>query len=301
MYRLARVLALHSILAAVAFQPALAQDVASYYQQNCAPCHTIGGGDQAGPDLKGATDRNDRAWLTRFLLDPEGVVASGDPYAAQMVAKWDGIVMPPTEGLTHEMAEALLDYIAAQSGGPPVSAPQADERPFTAADVARGRDLFTGRERLANGGPSCVSCHELAGVAPVSGGTLGPELTAAHARLGGRRGLTAWLARPPTPMMRAVYRNATLSSEEYDPIAALLEESAARGAAPARGAGLRLVGVGIAGTVLLLAAFGAIWARRFRGVRRALIEGSGRRWRPTPGGVSVSATRPGDREAGGRP
>ena len=42
------------------------------YKKICAPCHTIGVGDKVGPDLRGVTERRDRAWLASYLRNPNG-------------------------------------------------------------------------------------------------------------------------------------------------------------------------------------------------------------------------------------
>ena len=42
------------------------------FKKMCAPCHTIGGGDHVGPDLRGVADRRDLAWLTDFMKDYVG-------------------------------------------------------------------------------------------------------------------------------------------------------------------------------------------------------------------------------------
>jgi mono/diheme cytochrome c family protein len=68
--------------AAVAFAAeAYADDPASDFKTNCSSCHTIGGGPLQGPDLKDVEKRQERAWLVRFILDPGGVIDSGDAYA----------------------------------------------------------------------------------------------------------------------------------------------------------------------------------------------------------------------------
>src|SRR5581483_10324354 len=48
-----------------------AQDAAAFFKQNCASCHTIGGGRLTGPDLKDVTARKDRAWFVQFLQGPK--------------------------------------------------------------------------------------------------------------------------------------------------------------------------------------------------------------------------------------
>jgi cytochrome c2 len=244
-----------------------AQDVPAFYDEHCAACHSIGGGSQAGPDLKDITRQRDRDWLVRFLVDPEGLVARGDPTAAALVRQWDGAVMPATPGLTPELAAALLAYIDRQSGG--AAAPQ--ERDVAAADAVRGRDLFTGALTLERGGPPCLACHDVASAAPLRGGTLAPDLNATYRRLGGQRGTAGWLQAPPTPMMRALYRDAPLNDDERHQLAALL--AGADGAAPpARLRGASAIAIAaVEGAALCLILAGFAWRKRFRAVRRPLL------------------------------
>lgn len=260
----------------LAILPAAAQDVATLYEDNCAACHTIGGGPQAGPDLKGVTTRRDRDWLIRFLLDPDALAS--DPEVARMIKEADGQTMPGTPGLTRELAGAILDLIEQRSGTPQASAPAPPEPPFTPADVARGRELFIGSASLSAAGPACIACHESAGVPAPGGGRLGPDLTRVDERLGGRRGLIAWLGTTPTPMMRAVYRTAPLTRDESRALTAFLEESAAAGArSPWRFSTFTVTG--LAGAAAGLVLVGVLGAGRFRAVRRPLVDAMRRQTR----------------------
>ncbi|MGE5243593.1 MAG: c-type cytochrome [Betaproteobacteria bacterium] len=265
-----------AVLLAVLPPAASAQDAASFFEDNCAMCHTIGGDPQGGPDLKGVTQQFDREWLIRFMLDPDAM-SKTDRTAAALVAKWDGAVMPAIDGLTRDRAEALLRYIVARSGGAPAgqAAPAAQPAPPAAApsraDIAVGHDLYIGRRRLAASGPACLTCHRLGSLGALGGGTLGPDLSAAARRLGGSRGLTAWLSRPPTRVMRAVFSPAPLAADETRALAALLDDTAAQPAA-ARASVLPFVSLGAAGAVGGLVLLGAAWRGRFRGVRRPLID-----------------------------
>src|SRR6185503_7834515 len=64
------------------------------FSNHCAACHTIGGGDRIGPDLKGVTSARDHAWLDRFIREPEQVRASGDAIARTLSARFKPAVMP---------------------------------------------------------------------------------------------------------------------------------------------------------------------------------------------------------------
>jgi mono/diheme cytochrome c family protein len=137
---------------------ATAQEAADYFRANCASCHTIGGGRLAGPDLKNVGQRKDRAWLTRFLQDPKGVIDSGDPYALELQRDARGAIMPALPTMTKARAEALLDLIEAESKleKSQFVGVQVSDRPFTPQDVEMGRQIFLGSVQLKNGGPSSL-------------------------------------------------------------------------------------------------------------------------------------------------
>lgn len=64
------------------------------FLSKCSACHTIGQGEKVGPDLRGVTDRRGRAWLTRYIKDPDLVLAKGDPIATALFHKYKEIRMP---------------------------------------------------------------------------------------------------------------------------------------------------------------------------------------------------------------
>ena len=253
---------------------ASAQDPAAFFGDNCAPCHTIGGGEQGGPDLKRVTQRHERQWLIRFVLEPEAMVASGAPRAVDMVKHWDGAVMPSTPDLTPQLTEAILRFIEEKSNGAAAPAQGAPPAPvFTGADVARGRALFTGSAPMTQGAPPCVVCHAAGNEGGVAGGgALGADLTQVSARLRGPRGVATWLESPPTPMMRALLRRAPLTPDENRALTAFLEDVREHPVPPSRLTHLAAAGSG--GALLGLAAIGLVWQRRFRGARRPLVEHS---------------------------
>jgi mono/diheme cytochrome c family protein len=254
------------------------QDAAKFFDDNCAMCHAIGGPPGDAPDLKDITKRRDRAWLLRFILDPEAA-AKVDADAAALVKHFDN-VMPSTDGATPEIIEALLRYIDAQSPAPSV-APVPAVRTVTASDIATGRDLYEARRPLAQRGPSCVSCHRLESVGGWGGGTLGPDLTRTSQRLGGARSVSTWLANPPTRVMRAVFRKQPLAGDEAFAIAAMLDDASRQSAGAAQSRTLPFVATGAAAALLALMAMALIWAQRLRSVRRPLVDAVRRR----PGNV----------------
>lgn len=267
-------------------QTAAAQDPAKFYEDNCATCHTIGGGVLGGPDLKGVTARRDREWLIRFLLDPEAFAR--DPAVIQMIKEADGLEMGPTDGLTRELAEAMLAIIEQQSGGKP-AAPAIAFAAFTPEEVALGRALFEGRTRLSARGPACSACHSGGDLPPFVGGRLAPDLTDVHGRLGGARGVTAWLGATQSPMMSALYKESRLTADESRALAAFLETKA-ESPLPVRGLSPHVLG-GLVGGLLTMVLIGSVGLRRFRSVRRPLVETARRHTRTRPGRHTLGGLR----------
>lgn len=245
--------------------PAAAQDAAKLYEDNCASCHTIGQGVIGGPDLKNVTVRRDRDWLVRFVLNPEAFAS--EPVVAQMIKDADGLAMPATDGLTRELAEAILTWIDGQSGAG--SARVGPFAPFTADESARGRLLFTGGARLDGGGPACVVCHAGGDVPRPATGRFGPDLSTVSERLGGGRGVTAWLKATPTAMMHGLYNDARIGDAEARALTAFLQTPA--GPAPPLTNRPHIAG-GLGMAVLALGFAGAVGRRRFGAVRRPLVE-----------------------------
>ena len=252
---------------------ALAQDRVEDFKRNCVSCHTIGGGRLVGPDLKDVAGRKDRAWLSRFIMDPKGVLDSGDAYALKMKDEARGAMMTNVPGMTLERAMNLLDLIEAESllEKSQFEGIKLSDRPFTPADVAAGREMFLGNQRLANGGPSCVSCHSVNGIGVLAGGKLGPDLNAVFERLNGRKGLATWLSAPATSTMQAVFEDHPLEAEEILPLVAYLADMAVAPPESGQAATLIFTLLGLAGTAIALVLFDAVWRNRFRAVRRPLV------------------------------
>jgi mono/diheme cytochrome c family protein len=231
--------------------PELTQSVGQgpgrYFANNCARCHTIGGGPLNGPDLKHAGRHMDRSRLVRLLRNPKTAIRAH------------------RLGMTRERAEAVLDFIAleARKEKPRFAALPIPDRPFTAEDVARGRELFIGRQALANGGPSCITCHTAYGSGGPDGGRLGPELTKAYERIGGRKVLSAHVWAAATPTMLPVYQQHPLEPDEVSSLVAFLEKAARDGVEDASPLPVNFFLMGLGGTVLGLAAFSAFWGGRF--------------------------------------
>ena len=91
------------------------------FRTRCSSCHTIGKGDvvalaerRIGPDLYNVTEQRDRAWLARWLAEPDKMLAQKDPLAMSLLAQYRNIPMPNLQ-LNPEDVTKLLGYIDQES------------------------------------------------------------------------------------------------------------------------------------------------------------------------------------------
>ncbi len=188
-----------------------AQEGQALFQQYCQACHTIGGGNLVGPDLQGVTARRDRAWLEAFILEPDKMLASGDPIATDLLQQFNNVPMPNL-GLTPTQAASILAYLenpAPADGAPTAVAPVLP----TGGDPQRGRAIFLGSQHLVNGGTPCISCHSTSDAGALGGGNLGPDLTQVMTRYG-EPGLVSALGSLPFPTMAGIFNQRPLTPEE---------------------------------------------------------------------------------------
>ena len=245
-----------------------AEEGEEIFQSQCMGCHTIGGGALVGPDLLGVTEIREKDWLTRWLLEPDKMLAEGDPIASEMLSEFNNIAMPNL-GLTEADVAALIAFFEAGSGGTedqPTTEPITD--PIITAGISdSGRMLFIGEAQLDNGGPACISCHNVAGVGALAGGTLGPDLTNVHDRYG-EAGLAAALTGLPFPTMRGVYTDKPLTEDEAANLFAYFALSSQGTSEPVN---LSFVLIGLGGFLLIMLLFQLIWRKRLLGVRIPLV------------------------------
>ncbi len=261
---------------ALAAASSFAQEAADFFRENCVSCHTVGGGRLTGPDLKNVTQRKEHEWLIEFLQSPQAMMDKGDPYALKLQQEARGVVMPAIGGMSKDRAQALLTMLDAESKLPKsqFAGMQISDRPFTTYDISQGKAMFTGERRLVNTGPACISCHTVKGTGALGGGRLGPDLTRVYERLQGRKAMAAWLFLPATPTMSSVFRQHALKPEEILPLVAFFEDAARRGGQDDSAARLNFFLLGLGGAAFGLVVMDAAWKRRFRNVRRSLVDGS---------------------------
>ena len=236
------------------------------FQQYCVACHTIGAGIVVGPDLEGVIDRRERAWLSRWIAEPDNMLAEGDPIATELFQEFNNIPMTNL-GLSAAEVEDVLAFL--ENPGGTVTSSQA-ALSLADGNPNRGEAYFTGSANLQNGAPACISCHSTANVGPLGGGTLGPDLTNVHERYG-EAGLPQALQNLPFPTMRGVFDARPLADNEVVDLYTYFAR-ANQAAAPALN--YNFVLIGLVGFLVLLLISQLIWRKRLKEVRKPLLGGA---------------------------
>ncbi len=233
------------------------------FEQKCVACHSTGSDRLIGPGLAGITTRRDRVWVKRFIMQPDQVLDSNDPIAAELLQQYE--VVMPNLGVTDAEAEALIAFL----GGGGATAGEAAVQPAVAEateeQIVLGQELFQGTKRFANSGPTCNSCHDVTNDAVIGGGVLARELTTVFSRLGGP-GVRAVIGSPPFPVMQRAYQGRPLTDDEVVALVAFLERADAEQAFhQPRDYGIKLFTAGVVGAAILLGLYTLVWSGRLKG------------------------------------
>ncbi len=233
------------------------------FQKKCAACHTVGGGNLVGPDLKGITQKRERAWLSRWIREPDKMLAEGDAVALKRLQEFNNVPMPNL-ALTETEVAAVIAFLDNASGHAllaPSAAPEKISVP-TPEDIALGRNLFQGTTRFTNNGPACISCHHVTNDAVIGGGILARELTTVFSRMGGD-GVRAILGGPPFPVMQAAYKGMPFTDTEIRALVGFLQQADKEHAyQQPRDYGWGLFVAGGGGALMLLGLYGVLGRRR---------------------------------------
>jgi nitrite reductase (NO-forming) len=97
----------HNIPATVAPTDPVALQGKLTFENRCLACHSIGGGDKMGPDLYGVTKRQNVAWLTRWLENPDQMLKT-DADAKKLLEKYK--VPMPNQNMTPEGIRQVIAY-----------------------------------------------------------------------------------------------------------------------------------------------------------------------------------------------
>ncbi len=80
----------------------------------CTGCHAISAEVVFGPGLKGVTERRSVDWLKGFIHNPALMLRKKDATAVELVAKFNGYVMP-TLGLTERNVADVVSYLRSKA------------------------------------------------------------------------------------------------------------------------------------------------------------------------------------------
>ncbi|MBI5599328.1 MAG: hypothetical protein HY890_06260 [Deltaproteobacteria bacterium] len=152
---------------------------------------------------------------------------------------------------------------AAQAVVPPGAAPEeAAAQPEIAGsgNYKAGEDLYTGRVRLKNGGPPCISCHTAGNPGTFGGGTLGPNLTKVWEQKFFLIDAN-WINSEGVPVMGAIFSRKNITPEEVEDLKAFFSVAARQEYNPGTS---RFVSGGVIGTIALLIFFSIVWGNRYR-------------------------------------
>ena len=210
-----------------------------FKEKGCAACHTIGGGKLVGPDLSNVLDRRTEEEIIKFVKNP---------------ADFDVTLMAPQD-VTDSEIKAILTYIKSKSPQTnETNAEEVNKKESSASEetpeeevkekendisnkekedtneeeedvvsmVKAGELLFEGTKRFENGGPSCISCHNVDYDHMMQGGLLAPDLTQSYSLL--KDGIRGFLSSPPKAMGPA-YENNPITEQEKEQLIAFLKDA----------------------------------------------------------------------------
>jgi mono/diheme cytochrome c family protein len=248
----------------------------SIFVKTCKACHTVGQGKLIGPDLYDVHNRRSEDWIKRFIKSSQSMINSGDETAVKLFDEFNRSVMPDQPFSDDEINEILV-YIENQTtkvnlaGGPVSAVPRpvlnSQGKSLDEADgndYQMGKELFSGKDRLANGGAACISCHNVFNDEVHNGGLLGLDLTNAFRRLSGS-GVNTIISNSPFPVMQSAYVNQPVSQDEAYYLTVFLKQtdSLYTNQQPLSGDNGFLLS-GFIGVVVLFGLYGGMWWNRKR-------------------------------------
>ncbi len=196
-----------------------AQDGGELFKKHCKACHTIGEGIKVGPDLTGISSKRSFDWLVKFVKSSKDVIASGDKDAVAIFEEYEKKPMPNHSNSVAEI-QVMFDYIA--GGGDQSAENDTDtksESSIFVPDAGLGKKMFTGEQSLKNGGPSCISCHNIRHNDVSFGGFMAMDLSISY-----KEGVVESME-TSMPSMINSYKNSPLTVEERVSLDLFLKET----------------------------------------------------------------------------
>lgn len=236
----------------------------------CSACHSTGTNAIVGPGLAGIIERaatrtslSADDYIRESLTDPGSFLVAGFPP-----------VMPAFGDLSGADVNNLILYLGtlsdgeavpAQATAPDDAAPEPSLLGSLTGSAATGENLFTGSDRFDEKGPPCSACHSSSGLGAFGGGSLGPDLTGAFAKLG--EGMILFPETSRT--MRPIFTERPLSDQEKADLLAFFRSAdvSERDTQQA----IQLAGLALVGVAIIALFTHLIWRHRLRSVRKTMV------------------------------
>jgi len=242
------------------------------YKRTCIACHTIGSGRLVGPDLKNVFNKRSEEWIISFVKSSQRMIKRRDPDAVILFNEYNKSIMPD-QNLTDDQIKDVMRYIKKQSSGSgQTTALTEDIKSSTGMtideagenEVSAGRNLFLGKVRLTNGGPACMSCHNVTAENLIAGGLLAMDLTNTYSRLNAP-GVYSIMFSSPFPIMNAAYNNNKITKDEAFYLIAFLKHADINSVnqQPVNYQS-NFIFMGLLGAAILFGIYGGIWWNRKR-------------------------------------
>jgi len=242
---------------------------ALFASSGCSGCHSTGANTILGPGLGGLADRAGTQtdlsaddYLRQSLTDPGAFIVEGFPP-----------VMPAFADLSDADLGSLVAYLGTLSDVEAVAvttdggdAPEPVLPAITLTGTASiGENLFTGSTRFDEKGPACSACHSSSGLGALGGGTLGPDLTEAYAKLG-----DGMIVFPETSKtMKPIFSDRPLTDQEKADLLAFFRSADASERDTQQV--IQLAGLALIGTAIIALFTHLIWRKRLQGVRKTMV------------------------------
>jgi len=251
--------------------PSIAQDGESIFKSTCAACHTTTARKLIGPGLANIHDKRTNEWFTEFVKSSQTVINSGDAEAIKIFEEYNKVIMPD-QLLSDVEITAVFEYIKSKSPAKTdaVAVETVEEvvAPFEPSqeDILTGLDLFSGKKRFENGGPSCNSCHHVKNDELATGGQLAVELTDVYERLG-KAGVEGMITGLPFPQMKSSYQDHKITENETVQLTAFLKEASEQRyyQRPYSMYNKAFIFFGVVGAFVLMGVFPLFWYNRKKG------------------------------------
>lgn len=221
---------------------------AKLFVLKCTGCHTIGGGDLSGPDLKRAASYPQNELISAISRMQERV----GPLSSKEINELANFIKSRDAGERIKQENEKLTKLTEAKSDPP--------------DVEIGRGLFTGAKPLKNGGTSCISCHSVAGAGILGGGKLGPSLENAFKKFG-KHNLASAIENSNWKIMKEVYKAHPITKQEAIHLVGFFRSIQNE---PAKNYTVGFLGFGIVGCLLFYGLTAFFYRNRNTGVRNKL-------------------------------